>query len=283
MYWTASTVKLAVAVASLRKPQAGLLTLLIGAGLACTGPISDFPRASKESRGPTAALDPDRVPPARIADAGPAFNVPPDSTSDGAARLDAAIGEPPITGGLTGASEAGIGSNPSYSDAGSFADAALDGGVEGDASSEGGLVPDAGARDAGTTPDGSLPPDACDGPFAGLSARELEARAVPYSACNKPQALSMACNGQLAQATSRCAQASALMFPFQTGVASCLREDPALRDVPRACLDCYASDVLCALAECLVPCFDGTADSCKQCRQQHCSATFATCSGLPAH
>lgn len=264
-----------------RLPTALLLTGLVLALGACTaptpgdgsptpkdtfGPISDFPHTS--GGGPGGMInDPSRTP-----DAG--LSLPP---SGGGGTVgggefgtpggtgDAGVSYPSLDAG-GGWSDAQVPFDPDAGDA----DAGEGGSDEGDVDAgDGGCLSTSDQRDAG----------GCYGQLCNTSLSQLR-NSTNSGACNDPDALALACDGQISRAAAECAQSNTSSLWFDNAVRSCLRSSPTLRNVPRACLDCYSEELLCTLSRCLVACVSDLHEECRSCRNQHCAASFQACSGI---
>jgi hypothetical protein len=188
-------------------------------------------------------------------------------------------------GGFLGGGDAGAASDAgaSQSDAGIDAGAPEDSGPgevdAGDGSVESGSpAADAGlcSTDAFARVDGG-----CQGSYCGMTLAVLGEEAGS-GACSGATALRLACDGQLAGKTARCAQDHALSLALGSSVRGCLARDPLLASVEGGCLDCYVSELLCTLSNCLATCVAGFETACTSCRRESCGAEFRRCSGLPA-
>ena len=78
-----------------------------------------------------------------------------------------------------------------------------------------------------------------------------------------------------------------------TGCAFQCMQDPDMEACTRACIieqtgltepcaQCFAALIACIGANCLMVCLDPNNPECGPCTDQHCSAAFLECSGLPA-
>jgi hypothetical protein len=198
-------------------------------------------------------------------------------------------------GGLPGGSTSADAGRPAFDrDAGAVAagDAgtqspgtALDGGVP-DAAIDSGLAPDAGnagdAGDAGCPQ--PLPPDASVCPNYGCRSTREQLRAAmnPQGACSSEQAVALACDGRVGKAALQCTEDSVFTLNLERAVTACLKRDAAIAQLSSGCLECFVDEALCTLSRCFAACTLTEGNDCKVCRQQQCSAAFATCSGLPA-
>lgn len=192
-------------------------------------------------------------------------------------------------GGIGGGTTGGGGiAGGSPLDAGATA-----GDAGGDVDAGAGPGPDAGPSDgaieAGPISDAGLCPSeararvdgGCQGSYCSLTLDALGGLALP-GACSAEATLRLICDAQLAQKTAQCAQDNALSLALGSSVRSCLRRDPQLAPVESGCVDCYVTELMCTLSNCLATCVAGFDLECTSCRRQACGAAFTTCSGLPA-
>jgi hypothetical protein len=147
---------------------------------------------------------------------------------------------------------------------------------------------DGGSADASTS-DGScsFPPDAgvssCAGFGCGTTLSSLTALSRDGGTCVTPEALPLACDGDLSRAAEQCTQENALSLGLGgRPVTMCMRRLPKLANVSGDCLQCYADETLCTLSRCFVACIDGSDPTCQQCRSSQCAQPFSQCSGLPS-
>lgn len=140
---------------------------------------------------------------------------------------------------------------------------------------DGGLVEhctvDSDGRDAG----------ACFGVYCDVAQSVFRSVASDQGACLGAQDLALACDGELARVVAKCAQEDVLMLGFGRNVALCAARAPTLQTASEGCIACYVDEILCALQECLAPCFSGSSADCTTCRRDHCGAAFSSCAGLP--
>ncbi len=157
------------------------------------------------------------------------------------------------------------------------------------APASGGSAPSAG--DAGV-PDAG-PQDGSGGPYRSCSTvgRVLDAglcdggacmsmAMTPAGACLDGPDLALACDGEIGRVVADCAESEILRLGMGRTVASCARREPALSAASTACIDCYVDEVLCAAAQCFVPCLAGLSEECRSCRLANCGEALQTCSGL---
>jgi hypothetical protein len=191
-----------------------------------------------------------------------------------------AIGGGTTGGGIGGGGPLDAGAAPA--DAGGNADAGIgpggpdagpsDGGVESGPASDAGLCP----TEARARVDGG-----CQGSYCSLTLGGLGGLVLP-GACSAEATLRLICDAQLARKTAQCAQDNALSLALGSSVRSCLRRDPQLAPVESGCVDCYVTELMCTLSNCLATCVAGFELECTSCRRQACGPAFTSCSGLPA-
>jgi len=119
----------------------------------------------------------------------------------------------------------------------------------------------------------------CYGQLCDTTLQQLGA-STSAGACNEPAALRKACDGQISRTAVACAQSNTSSLWFDNAVRGCLRSSPAVSDVPKGCLDCYADELLCTLSNCLAACVSDLQLECDACRGEHCAASFQVCSGI---
>jgi hypothetical protein len=183
-------------------------------------------------------------------------------------------------GGIAGGGPLDAGAAPG--DAGANVDAGMGPGGS-DAGPSDGAVESGPASDAGLCPteararvDGG-----CQGSYCSLTLSGLGGLALP-GACSAEATLRLICDAQLARKTAQCAQDNALSLALGSSVRSCLRRDPQLAPVESGCVDCYVTELMCTLSNCLATCVAGFDLECTSCRRQACGPAFTSCSGLPA-
>ncbi|MDB4988350.1 MAG: hypothetical protein JWN04_3528 [Myxococcaceae bacterium] len=164
---------------------------------------------------------------------------------------------------------------------------ARDGGV-GDAAVDSGvpLDRDAGLRDGGLQACSIDSPaktaGSCYGVYCATTPEQLQHNLSVAGQCRDAAELALACDGELTRVVSSCAQDDVLMLGLGGTVAECARAEPSLQEASDGCIDCYVSELLCAVQSCLTPCLAGLSPSCTECRSMHCGKAFQTCTGLPA-
>jgi hypothetical protein len=287
---------------------------LLVCAIGCQGPISDWPHSKGGDEDGIGAPSPigslggngSAVTPGSGAGAGgvvggtmgpPPMSSTPGGTSAGTSA-DAGLSTPGLIGGATtggsgaliggtgGGAPNGMGDAGAPADAavaldGGTSDAALDGGVDGAAD---GAV-DAGAPDAAhdggcaqaSAPDASM----CPGYGCRTTLQQLRT-SMKQGACSSEQAAALVCDGRVGNVALQCTQDNVFALNISRAVSGCLKRDPQIGMLSNACVDCFVEEALCTLARCFAACTVDEGSDCKTCRQQQCSAMFASCSGLPA-
>jgi hypothetical protein len=296
-------------------PRLGLaLWIVLSCSLGCNGgPISDLPNSSDNegngmhpSRpvtggagggvpGGTAGGSGEPVGPGPMAGGSPGSGGTTGGAPGGGA-LGGVAGGTGGTGGLLGGIGGTVGGGSSGgiaggapSDAGAPASDA--GGAADAGAGLGGLDagPSDGAVEAGPVPDAGLCPTeararvdgGCQGSYCNVTLSALNGLALP-GACSAEATLRLICDAQLARKTAQCAQDNALSLALGSSVRSCLKRDPQLAPIESGCVDCYVTELMCTLSNCLATCVAGFDLECASCRRQACGAAFTSCSGLPA-
>jgi hypothetical protein len=280
----------------------GTLLILLGCAVGCQGPISDWPHSKSDDDGPQTSAPVSSPPggggatggfggsvPVVVADAG--VSVPGGQTSAGGTTAGTSTIGGGLAGGLLagtaggaaapgGSADAGVGSGGTASDAGSSADASLDGGMPTTPATDA-QVPDA-SSDAGCAQPSAPDASVCPGYGCRTTLQQLRSAMDQEGACTSPQALAVACDGRISNAALQCTQESAFSINITRAVTSCLKREPQLAMVGSDCLDCYVDEALCTLSRCFAACTVGDGSSCRACKKQYCSAPLEVCTGLPA-
>jgi hypothetical protein len=297
-----------------------LLVFLICA-IGCQGPISDWPSSKggdDQNTGSIPVTSPNGgvgggaiVPGAVGGAAGSAggTTVPPPMTGTpggssaplggttgsgtGTGAVDAGAGTPSTTGGTSGgtlAGTGGLGGLIGGGAAGGSPDAGApmgsDAGVPSDAGASDGGAPDGGAPDGGahdggctqaSTPDASM----CPGYGCRTTLQQLRTD-MKQGACSSEQAAAVVCDGRVGNVALQCTQENVFALNIPRAVNGCLKRDAQIGMLSNACIDCFVDEALCTLTRCFAACTVSEGSDCRTCRQQQCSAMFASCSGLPA-
>lgn len=100
--------------------------------------------------------------------------------------------------------------------------------------------------------------------------------------CLAADDVALACTGELSSVVSACAMDDARALGLGGGVSACARSAASLERASDSCIDCYVSETLCAVQNCLALCLAGRSPECISCRTDRCGAAFQACSGLPS-
>ena len=100
--------------------------------------------------------------------------------------------------------------------------------------------------------------------------------------CRGADDVALACAGELSSVVSACAMDDARALGMGGTVSECARSAPSLERASDSCIDCYVSETLCTVQNCLTLCLAGRSSDCTSCRTERCGAAFQACSGLPS-